>query len=162
MKRNKLLYLVLLVALVLSASVNNFGQATTFKFRYESGLLFLQQPEVLSGKVVNAGIDDATVRILITQTQGTNPSILRVDTGQFVVPAATIGAAAVVMPLVDGFTFFVTQFYVTIFTDSDELIPSVSIQVPCSVPFPPPLGEKPCEDPVLSLHGDQLTKFKLR
>lgn len=154
MKKKLIPVVVLAVALVLTwmrfvPKRVEAQSATTFHYKYESGLLFLQSPNTLSVNVINVGSSTHSAKVIIWQIF--SPTTARSS-------VSTSGSIAIGAGEVDGAGYSTTatgqvdNYQAEIFTDSPEIIPTVTISGGCP-------GGWPCPEIIQEIQPGQLTKF---
>jgi hypothetical protein len=122
--------------------------ATTFHFKYETGYLFLQSPNLIQAIVINVGSSTHSARVIVWQVFDSSTARSNVaDSGSVAIGAGKLNGATFNAP-----SSSVANYQVEIFTDSPEMVPGIRINnQTCSWP---------CAEPTIQILPGQLAKFE--
>lgn len=135
---------VLLLVGVMSAVV--LASPSTFNHRYESSTFGVLGGEFAAGVIQNIDSSNHNVQVIIYRANG--PALIQVyDSG-----VQSVAAGSFAELRAPDETGVLDAYSVTIYTDSDNLVPAVWAQFDGCSPS--------CQVPRLELHGAQLTQFK--
>lgn len=116
--------------------------------RHVSGLLFAQQGEGVTAKIINVGVSIQSFQVVIYQDTAGGPRFVVFDSGVQQIDPGQKGGGGFSVPL-----GVADEFSVEIFGSSEEVISLVRIGEPCAI--------VPCVPPRLKMSGSQLKEFKV-